>query len=71
EQERRDRETKLKLYSQRGAREYWIADWRAKQVEVYRRKRAQLALVVTLLAEDEITSPLLPGFACAVARLFT
>ena len=40
EQERRDRETKLKLYSQRGAREYWIVDWRAKQVEVYRRKRA-------------------------------
>ena len=25
---RRDKETKLKLYSNRGVQEYWIADWR-------------------------------------------
>ncbi|MBI3733244.1 MAG: Uma2 family endonuclease, partial [Chloroflexi bacterium] len=68
--ERRDREAKLKLYSVRGVREYWLVDWRVKQVEIYRRERAHLSLAVTLLAEDELTSPLLPGFACAVARLF-
>ena len=25
--ERRDRETKLKLYSRRGVQEYWVVDW--------------------------------------------
>ncbi|MEO1402843.1 MAG: Uma2 family endonuclease [Cyanobacteria bacterium J06635_1] len=31
--ERRDRETKLKLYTSRGVRDYWILDWRLKQIE--------------------------------------
>ncbi|MES1022912.1 Uma2 family endonuclease [Gloeocapsa sp. BRSZ] len=68
--ERRDREAKLKLYSIQGVQEYWIADWRLKQVEVYRRDNAQLTLVMTLLVGDEITSPLLPNFCCAIARFF-
>ncbi len=68
--ERRDREAKLKLYSVRGVREYWIADWRAKTLEVYRREGAALKLTATLYAEDELISPLLPGFNVKVARLF-
>jgi len=71
ENERRDREAKLKLYGSRGIREYWIVDWRLQQVEVYRRDQAMLQLVSTLFAEDVLTSPLLPGFSCPVARLFT
>lgn len=67
--ERRDREAKLKLYSSRGVQEYWIVDWRLQQVEVYRRARAVLRLVATYLANDELESPLLPGFRCRVARL--
>ena len=67
---RRDREAKLRLYSTRGVREYWIADWQAKSLQVFRREQAVLKLVVTLLAEDELTSPLLPGFKAKVARLF-
>jgi Uma2 family endonuclease len=70
ENERRDREAKLKLYGSRGVREYWIVDWRLQQVEVYRRDQAMLRLVSTLFAEDVLTSPLLPGFSCTVARLF-
>jgi Uma2 family endonuclease len=70
ENERRDREAKLKLYESRGVREYWIVDWRLQQVEVYRREQALLRLVATLFAEDELVTPLLPGFACQVARLF-
>lgn len=68
--ERRDREAKLKLYSQRGVGEYWIVDWRARQIEVYRREQAQLRLVATLFNPDTLDSPLLPGFACPVASLF-
>lgn len=68
---RRDKESKLKLYSNQGVREYWIVDWRLKTVEVYRREQAKLELVMTLLEEDEITSPLLPNFSCKVNTFFT
>ena len=67
---RRDREAKLKLYSSRGVQEYWIADWRSQKVEVYRREKARLVLVATLMNDDEISSPLLPGFSCVVSRFF-
>jgi len=70
ENQRRDREAKLKLYGFRGVQEYWILDWRLQQVEVYRRDKAQLKLAATLLSSDELTSPLLAGFTCSVARLF-
>jgi Uma2 family endonuclease len=68
--EDRDRLAKLKLYSTQGVREYWIIDRIAQRVEMYRRDRAQLSLVATLLSDDVITSPLLPNFTCQVARLF-
>ena len=68
--ERRDRVAKLKLYASRGVQEYWIADWRLQQVEVYRRETATLGLMATLLSNDELRSPLLPGFTCPVARFF-
>lgn len=64
------RELKLKLYSVRGVRECWIIDWRQQQVEVYRRQQASLGLVATLLSGDELSSPMLPNFTCAIARLF-
>lgn len=68
--ERRDREAKLKLYSLKGVQEYWIVDWRLRQMEVYRRENMQLQAVSTLLATDEVTSPLLPGFQCKMERFF-
>lgn len=68
--ERRDREAKRKLYSRRGVHEYWIVDWQRREVEIYRREQAALVLMGTLYAHDTLTSPLLPGFACAVGRLF-
>ncbi|MBD2481740.1 Uma2 family endonuclease [Planktothrix sp. FACHB-1365] len=67
--ERRDKQAKLKLYSITGVQEYWIVNYFTKQVEIYRREQAQLVQVATLLETDEITSPLLPGFS-AVVRLF-
>jgi Uma2 family endonuclease len=68
ENERRDREAKLKLYASHGVHEYWIVDWRLRQVEVYRREYATLRLVATLFVGDELSSPLLPGFTCPVKR---
>ncbi|WP_414576071.1 Uma2 family endonuclease [Anabaena sp. CCY 9402-a] len=70
ENEKRDRELKLKLYSTRGVREYWIVDWRKQQLEVYRREQGSLKLVTTLFPGDQLESPLLPNFTCAIARLF-
>jgi Uma2 family endonuclease len=68
--ERRDRDAKLKLYSVRGVHEYWIADWRGQQIDIYRRSQAVLHPAATLFAADELTTPLLPGFACPVRHLF-
>ena len=68
--ERRDRDVKLRLYSTQGVREYWLVDWRAETVAVYRRHRARLRLDATLTREDTLTSPLLPGFSLPIARMF-
>ncbi len=68
--ERRDKEAKLKLYSIQGVQEYWIVNRLTKQVEVYQRDNARLVLVATLLGNDQITSPLLPGFCCSISCFF-
>jgi Uma2 family endonuclease len=68
--ETRDRETKLRLYSITGVQEYWILNRFTQQVELYRRIDNQLSHVATLEKTDELTSPLLPGFSCPVSRLF-
>ncbi|MCI0622400.1 MAG: Uma2 family endonuclease [Acidobacteria bacterium] len=69
-QERRDREAKLKLYSRRGVQEYWIVDWRLRQVEIYRRQDLALQLASTLHEADTLESPFLPGFRCRIASFF-
>ena len=51
-------------------REYWIVDWVARTLEVYRRDGEQLALAATLFDGDTLTSPLLPEFALPLAELF-
>ena len=68
--ESRDREVKLKLYSRRGVSEYWIVDWIARRIEVYRHEDVQLNLVSTLFGTDVLTSPLLPEFFCPLPDLF-
>lgn len=70
ESDERDHEVKLKLYSRRGVREYWIVDPARRQVEVYRRRDAALALVGTLVEGDALESPLLPGLSAPVGDLF-
>jgi Uma2 family endonuclease len=70
ENEQRDRELKLKLYSRRGVLEYWIVDWRLRQVDLYRRSDLELRFIATLRQTDTLTSPLLPGFTLNLPELF-
>ena len=71
ENERRDREIKLKLYSRRGAEEYWIVNWQERRLEVYRHQEGILELEKTLNESDILQSSLLPGFSCKVGQFFT
>lgn len=68
--ESRDRQAKLTLYSRRGVDEYWIVDWRARTVEVFRRSGEVLAPVEIIDAAGTLSSPLLPGFAAPLAQIF-
>lgn len=68
--ERRDREVKPKLYAREGVDEYWLVDWRARTVAVYRRIGDRLQLAEILTDDETLTSPLLPGFACPVRDLW-
>jgi Uma2 family endonuclease len=68
--ELRDRELKLELYSRQGVQEYWIVDWRRQALGVYRREGDALALAATLHDGDVLTSPLFPGFTCAVSTFW-
>jgi len=66
---KRDRETKLKLYSVQGASEYWIVERNQQLIEVHRRENGLLKKSVTLFKSDHLTTPLLPGFCCKVEVL--
>jgi Uma2 family endonuclease len=68
---KRDRQTKLKLYSVQGVSEYWIVDRQQQSVEVYRRENGILKKTLTLFKTDQLTSPLMPGFSCKVEGLFS
>lgn len=70
ENARRDREMKRQIYGKFGVKEYWIADPESRTLEIYRLKRRTLALISTLADEDEVTSPVLPGFKCQVIQIF-
>jgi Uma2 family endonuclease len=68
--ERRDRDLKPKLYAREGVEEYWLIDWRAHTVEIYRRAGDALELAASLTDGDTLTSPLLPDFAYPVGDLW-
>jgi Uma2 family endonuclease len=68
--ERRDREAKLDLYSRRDVQEYWIIDWRQRTVEIYRREQTTLVFIERIYEHDQLSTPLLPGFAMQVGPLF-
>lgn len=68
--ERRDREAKLKLYSRRGVLEYWIVSWQERRIDLYRRENTVLKLISTLYEDDILQSPHLSEFTCPVRKVF-
>jgi Uma2 family endonuclease len=68
--ESRDRKIKPARYAFWGVPEYWLVDRFSRTVEVYRLTSAAYAHIATLGADAELTSPLMPGFACPVAEFF-
>jgi len=70
--ENRDRDllVKRQLYGKYGVAEYWIVDAENRLVEIYRLRQERLERIATLRNEDEITTPLLPGFRLPVIGIF-
>jgi Uma2 family endonuclease len=66
----RDLSAKRQLYGKYGAKEYWIVDSENREVLVLRLQGQALEEIVTLKAEDELTSPLLSGFELKVSAIF-
>lgn len=64
-----DRNTKQKLYSRFGVREYWVIDPEAPSAEIHRAGQEGLQLVVNLPADASLTSPLFPGFSVPLSKL--
>ena len=70
ENARRDREVKRQVYGKHGVKEYWIADPEKRALEIYRLENQTLKLVATLADDEEITTPVLPGFSCKARQIF-
>jgi len=67
---RRDLETKRDEYAQAAIPEYWIVDPEAQRITVLTLAGAEYAVHGEFGADEQATSPLLPGFAVDVAALF-
>jgi Uma2 family endonuclease len=69
---RLDRGRKLGLYDRAGVGEYWLVDPDAETVTVFRRDETTLKRAADLACDggEPLTTPLLPGFALALDRLF-
>lgn len=70
---RTDEVVKRKRYEQFDVREYWIVDPELETVKVYRRGDSNAFERVAELAKesgDTLTTPLLPGFAIPLAKIF-
>jgi Uma2 family endonuclease len=67
----RDREEKPSVYARLGVLEYWLVDWPARRMEIFRLSDAGSLDLATILTEtDFLSSPLLPGFEHPMGRLF-
>lgn len=70
ENKKRDLVVKRQLYAQYGVQEYWIVDPQTRSVQIYRLHARKLEEAMVLTGDDEITSPVLPGFQLALGMVF-
>ena len=70
ENRRRDLSVKRQLYAKYGVQEYWIVDPEDRSVEIYRLLGQSLEKIAALKNDDEITSPILPGFQLKGSAIF-
>jgi Uma2 family endonuclease len=71
ENQRRDRIAKRQLYGKFGVKEYWLVDLQNRVIEVLVIKGPGLELAATFTENEEIRTPLLPGFVCKVSDVFS
>ncbi|MGH9970526.1 MAG: Uma2 family endonuclease [Pyrinomonadaceae bacterium] len=70
ENRERDLRVKRQLYSKYGVAEYWIVDTDNRNVIVFRLQEGTLEESAVFKEDDEVASPLLPGFGLKVAAIF-
>jgi len=63
-------ETAPKLYANYAIAEYWIVDSENQSVLIFRLREQSLEEVATLTGENELSSPILPGFQLKVRDIF-
>jgi Uma2 family endonuclease len=67
---RRDLSAKRQLYAQYGVAEYWIVDSENQSVLIFHVREQTLEEAATLHHDDELSSPILPGFRLKVSDIF-
>jgi Uma2 family endonuclease len=65
-----DRREKFEIYAQAGVREYWIADPRARTVEIFGLREGVYELLGKFGAGERARSEVLPAFAPAIDEIF-
>lgn len=67
-----DETVKRDLYEEAGVREYWLVDPDERGVRIWRAEKQTFAAPLDLLAlaEDDLESPLLPGFSLPLTQIF-
>ena len=71
ENRRRDLSVKRQLYGKYGVKEYWVVDPANRAIEVYRLLEQKLERIAALMNNDELTSPILPGFHLKTEVIFS
>jgi Uma2 family endonuclease len=66
----RDLSAKRKLYGKYGVKEYWIVDSEKLEVLVLRLEKQALEEIAAFTGNDDLNSPLLPGFQLRVSAIF-
>jgi Uma2 family endonuclease len=69
---KRDETIKRRLYERVGVIEYWVVDPEVDAVRVYRREGDRFGRAIELLREanESLETPLLPGLAMPLSRIF-